>query len=293
MSVSDSSEDLCITVSVNKSNEYYRLINDSFTVTDIKPVKSVPVFKFSGNAAAQVPPTEVYTVMNDLKLSRIENIPLRQTELSADDKDKIMLLLKACADIADFSAADYNIDDLTKRVLYSHKNFSLLSNIPAQTGSSDSVKMCSADFIDDAMNKAFRITPEKPAVNMLTALGYCYNNGFYYYTGGYSAYFCTDVKEIVKAYETADDSMYIIFRDIYTEGSNAPFSEYSTAAVEKDNDGFYLTELHMGGSLDDIENLSSADTVSKTPDIFTKYLPLLAGLLALALIGAVVYFFIL
>ena len=111
MSVSDSSEDLCITVSVNKSNEYYRLINDSFTVTDIKPVKSVPVFKFSGNAAAQVPPTEVYTVMNDLKLSRIENIPLRQTELSADDKDKIMLLLKACADIADFSAADYNIDD--------------------------------------------------------------------------------------------------------------------------------------------------------------------------------------
>ena len=153
--------------------------------------------------------------------------------------------------------------------------------------------MCSADFIDDAMNKAFRITPEKPAVNMLTALGYCYNNGFYYYTGGYSAYFCTDVKEIVKAYETADDSIYIIFRDIYTEGSNAPFSEYSTAAVEKDNDGFYLTELHMGGSLDDIENLSSADTVSKTPDIFTKYLPLLAGLLALALIGAVVYFFIL
>ena len=68
---------------------------------------------------------------------------------------------------------------------------------------------------------------------------------------------------------------------------------YSTAAVEKDNDGFYLTALHMGGSLDDIENLSSADTVSKTPDIFTKYLPLLAGLLALALIGAVVYFFIL
>lgn len=183
----------------------------------------------------------------------------RVNELSVSEKQEITKILTACADVMRFNIRNYNYDKLFKYVLYTHKNFQILTDIPADTGNSsnlgyNNVKLVNSDYIDYIMTRVFRITPEKPPVNELLERGFCYNDGYYYYIGGFGVYFATKIVDIKGVYDIGGGVTFVIFSDIYYE-SDTRTPEYSFAILQNTENGYSLMRLGMG------EDLPTSDEV--------------------------------
>lgn len=183
----------------------------------------------------------------------------RVNELSVSEKQEITKILTACADVMRFNIRNYNYDKLFKYVLYTHKNFQILTDIPADTGNSsnlgyNNVKLVNSDYIDYIMTRVFRITPEKPPVNELLERGFCYNDGYYYYIGGFGVYFATKIVDIKGVYDIGGSVTFVIFSDIYYE-SDTRTPEYSFAILQNTENGYSLMRLGMG------EDLPTSDEV--------------------------------
>lgn len=183
----------------------------------------------------------------------------RVNELSVSEKQEITKTLTACADVMRFNIRNYNYDKLFKYVLYTHKNFQILTDIPADTGNSsnlgyNNVTVVNSDYIDYIMTRVFRITPEKPPVNELLERGFCYNDGYYYYIGGFGIYFATEIVDIKGVYDIGGGVTFVIFSDIYYEGDTRT-PEYSFAILQNTENGYSLMRLGMG------EDLPTSDEV--------------------------------
>lgn len=183
----------------------------------------------------------------------------RVNELSVSEKQEITKILTACADVMRFNIRNYDYDKLFKYVLYTHKNFQILTDIPADTGNSsnlgyNNVKLVNSDYIDYIMTRVFRITPEKPPVNELLERGFCYNDGYYYYIGGFGIYFATEIVDIKGVYDIGGGVTFVVFGDIYYEGDTRT-PEYSFAILQNTENGYSLMRLGMG------ENLPTSDEV--------------------------------
>ena len=183
----------------------------------------------------------------------------RVNELSVSEKQEITKTLTACADVMRFNIRNYDYNKLFKYVLYTHKNFQILTDIPADTGNSsnlgyNNVKLVNSDYIDYIMTRVFRITPEKPPVNELLERGFCYNDGYYYYIGGFGIYFATEIVDIKGIYDIGGGVTFVVFNDIYYEGDTRT-PEYSFAILQNTENGYSLMRLGMG------EDLPTSDEV--------------------------------
>lgn len=183
----------------------------------------------------------------------------RVNELSVSEKQEITKTLTACADVMRFNIRNYDYDKLFKYVLYTHKNFQILTDIPADTGNSsnlgyNNVTLVNSDYIDYIMTRVFRITPEKPPVNELLERGFCYNDGYYYYIGGFGIYFATEIVDIKGVYDIGGGVTFVVFGDIYYEGDTRT-PEYSFAILQNTENGYSLMRLGMG------EDLPTSDEV--------------------------------
>ena len=229
----------------------------------------------------------------------------RVNELSVSEKQEITKTLTACADVMRFNIRNYDYNKLFKYVLYTHKNFQILTDIPADTGNSsnlgyNNVKLVNSDYIDYIMTRVFRITPEKPPVNELLERGFCYNDGYYYYIGGFGVYFATKIVDIKGVYDIGGGVTFVIFSDIYYEG-NTRTPEYSFAILQNTENGYSLMRLGMGEDLptsDEVRLYSPFKTynemnwninnVDNNNDDFVKSyisIPILLLVISLGLIG--------
>ena len=229
----------------------------------------------------------------------------RVNELSVSEKQEITKTLTACADVMRFNIRNYNYDKLFKYVLYTHKNFQILTDIPADTGNSsnfgyNNVTLVNSDYIDYIMTRVFRITPEKPPVNELLERGFCYNDGYYYYNGGFGVYFATEIADIKGVYDIGGGVTFVVFSDIYYEG-NTRTPEYSFAILQNTENGYSLLRLGMGEDLptsDEVRLYSPFKTynemnwninnVDNNNDDFVKSyisIPILLLVISLGLIG--------
>lgn len=229
----------------------------------------------------------------------------RVNELSVSEKQEITKTLTACADVMRFNIRNYDYDKLFKYVLYTHKNFQILTDIPADTGNSsnlgyNNVTLVNSDYIDYIMTRVFRITPEKPPVNELLERGFCYNDGYYYYIGGFGIYFATEIVDIKGVYDIGGGVTFVIFSDIYYEG-NTRTPEYSFAILQNTENGYSLLRLGMGEDLptsDEVRLYSPFKTynemnwninnVENNDDDFVKSyisIPILLLVISLGLIG--------
>lgn len=229
----------------------------------------------------------------------------RVNELSVSEKQEITKTLTACADVMRFNIRNYDYDKLFKYVLYTHKNFQILTDIPADTGNSsnlgyNNVKLVNSDYIDYIMTRIFRITPEKPPVNELLERGFCYNDGYYYYNGGFGVYFATEITDIKGVYDIGGGVTFVVFSDIYYEG-NTRTPEYSFAILQNTENGYSLLRLGMGEDLptsDEVRLYSPFKTynemnwninnVDNNNDDFVKSyisIPILLLVISLGLIG--------
>lgn len=229
----------------------------------------------------------------------------RVNELSVSEKQEITKTLTACADVMRFNIRNYDYDKLFKYVLYTHKNFQILTDIPADTGNSsnlgyNNVTLVNSDYIDYIMTRVFRITPEKPPVNELLERGFCYNDGYYYYIGGFGVYFATKIVDIKGVYDIGGGVTFVIFSDIYYEGDTIT-PEYSFAILQNTENGYSLMRLGMGEDLptsDEVRLYSPFKTynemnwninnVDNNNDDFVKSyisIPILLLVISLGLIG--------
>ncbi len=229
----------------------------------------------------------------------------RVNELSVSEKQEITKILTACADVMRFNIRNYDYDKLFKYVLYTHKNFQILTDIPADTGNSsnlgyNNVKLVNSDYIDYIMTRVFRITPEKPPVNELLERGFCYNDGYYYYIGGFGVYFATKIVDIKGVYDIGGGVTFVVFSDIYYEGDTRT-PEYSFAILQNTENGYSLMRLGMGEDLptsDEVRLYSPFKTynemnwninnVDNNNDDFVKSyisIPILLLVISLGLIG--------
>lgn len=229
----------------------------------------------------------------------------RVNELSVSEKQEITKTLTACADVMRFNIRNYDYDKLFKYVLYTHKNFQILTDIPADTGNSsnlgyNNVTVVNSDYIDYIMTRVFRITPEKPPVNELLERGFCYNDGYYYYIGGFGVYFATKIVDIKGIYDIGGGVTFVVFNDIYYEGDTRT-PEYSFAILQNTENGYSLMRLGMGEDLptsDEVRLYSPFKTynemnwninnVDNNNDDFVKSyisIPILLLVISLGLIG--------
>ena len=197
----------------------------------------------------------MYTFLNRLKEETIADYTFvnKVNTVSDGDTKNIKLILSACADIMSFDINDYDYDTLFKYVLYTHKNFRILTDLVPYSSQSSSlgfnnVSVVSGEYIDFVMENVFRITPEKPPVNSLLSRGFCYSGGYYYYTEGFNVYFATEVRDLKAVYDLGGGVTFVVFSDIYYEGDTKT-PEYSFAVLKKTDNGYSLLRLGMGENL--------------------------------------------
>lgn len=290
ISVSDT-DSFGMSITTNKKTENFVLVNDSIELSGKTDNNYIQLVEYKrGNMNVIVNHDYVYSLANEMKYRKIEQIPLKQIQI--DNPDSLMSILAAASGIGKYKTED-GPDYLTYRILMAHDCFAHVTDISPQTANADnSLMMCSADYIASAAQKVFRTDTPKPAINMLSELGYCYNNNFYYYKGKYTKSFSTTITGIEKAYEYIDNSYYIVFSDTYYEDEKQSFPEYSSAVVKYDNDGYYIHSIEMGSGLDDAF-ISVSPTDSPTISVKLDFIPIVIMILAVAVIGVVIWVFIL
>ena len=215
------------------------------------------------------------------------------SSISKSDKAELLTLIKCCADIEDYDRNNYDMDMLMRDVLYTHRNFMLLSSFqPDERTINGGLKMCSERFIFDSIQKAFRLEAKRPDENELTAIGYCNTNGYYYYYGGYTKYFATDVHSIANTFYTTDGSLYIIFSNSFNNGA-VQKEEYSTATAKRDSNGWYLTSIHMNSDFTDMPQYLNAINEPYSEDIgMRRYFPALIILIAAVLVSIIIRIYV-
>ena len=258
----------------------------------------IPIFTLMFNTVFAMPTKTNDEIIADYPFTN------RVNELSVSEKQEITKTLTACADVMRFNIRNYDYDKLFKYVLYTHKNFQILTDIPADTGNSgnlgyNNVKLVNSDYIDYIMTRIFRITPEKPPVNELLERGFCYNDGYYYYNGGFGVYFATEIADIKGVYDIGGGVTFVVFSDIYYEG-NTRTPEYSFAILQNTENGYSLLRLGMGEDLptsDEVRLYSPFKTynemnwninnVDNNNDFVKSYIsiPILLLVISLGLIG--------
>lgn len=248
----------------------YTIENDMLTAVNIDnyTVSALIVQRENGKASAGTNIENIPRFLNSLKEETIAGYPFsnKVNIISEADLSAIRSTLTACADIMSFDIQNYDYDTLFRYILYTHQNFRILCDIDPLSGSSSSlgynnVSIVSSEYIDYIMNNIFRITPEKPPVNNLMNRSFCYSGGYYFYTGGFSKYFATEIRDISAVYDMGGGVVFTVFSDIYSEeGKSTP--EYSFALLQKTGSSYSLLRLGMG------ENLPSADEVRKYSPFF-------------------------
>lgn len=259
-----------IVFSSNGHDRLFTMQNDTFTETEPFEYGSVTYIAGCKNGAvtAYMPSENVQLFLNTLKEDTIAQYPFvnKVSTVSAEEAARIKTTLTACADVMSFDINNYDYDSFFKYVLYTHKNFRLLTDIDPMSGGSSSmgynnVSIVSSDFIDYVMEKVFRVTPEKPPVNNLLSRGFCYGNGYYYYTGGFDAYFATEIGDLIGVYDIGGNVIFVIFSDIYYENSSKT-QEYSFAVLQKTDGGYSLLRLGMGETLPSAEEVREYSPLS-------------------------------
>lgn len=289
----------------------YTLENDAFFISDVSEfnTKTLIADVKNGRVISRVDSSYVYQFLKQLKEDTVAGYTMsdKLNILPESEIETMKRTVTSCADIMHFDIKDYDYDTLFKYILYTHKNFCLLTDIEPLSGNSSSfgynnVSLVNSDFIDFVMENVFRITPDKPPVNNLVSRGFCYSNGYYFYTGGFDVYFSTQILDIEGVYDLGGNVYFVVFSDIYNE-NNVSKPEYSFAVLQKTENGYSLLRLGMGEILPSQSEIyvyspfsahhnikwthSSDPTASKAPLTENFWLPVLFIVISVGIVGFV------
>lgn len=245
---------------VNNDTGFYTIQDDAFTqVYDVQyTAKSDIISCRNGYFTQYTSRRELYNFLNGLKHEKIEQYSFLNciNTIPEQEKQSMLTLVTACADIMDFDINNYDYNTLIKYILCTNQNFKILTDInPEYIPDSGGVSIVSEKYIDYVLKNVFAISPEHPAVNSFASRSFCTDNGYYYYKNIFNVFYATDIIDMEAIYDLGDGVYYTIFTDIYRQG-DVSFPEYSYAVVRKNSSGAYnLLKLGMGRQLLDEREL--------------------------------------
>lgn len=208
--------------------------------------------------------------LNSLKLRGIRQCryPNVINTLSTEKKRHMHDVISACADIMEYDAENYNFDELFCRVLNTHKNFEILTDIAPLEAQrkigEESVCSINAEFMDDIMRRYMGIIPERPPVNLLLQRGFCYSGGMYYYRKKYNVEFATEMGDFTGIYDLGNNLYYCVFYDTYIEGKTKK-PEYSFCILKEYKSDIRPVRIGMG------KPFPSDYTLKRYADKFSEY----------------------
>ena len=246
--------------------EYFALLDDSFThVPKIEYSSKTDIVRFTSGKTDTLSnaPQELYNFLNSLRLETIYAYSYMNkiNVITTDDRLRYTDFISACASLTEFDRENYDYDRIFKYVLFTHTAFEPLVPANPHSDTDGDIKSVSSEYIDFIMTNILQIPPEHPPVTALTERGFCYRDGVYMYTGGFSADYDTEILDILALHDLGGGIYHIIFSDIYYEnGGSLP--EYSFAIVSDTDGALSLIRLGMGKNLLTEHQLSRYASVS-------------------------------
>lgn len=241
-----------IMLKINRDTGFYTVSDDMFTQTETVDydTKTDIVSVSNGKITAHKTRRELYNFLNELKKKRIDGYRMSNILNTVPDSEKndMMTVIKACADVMEFDIRDYDYDKTVKYILCSNQNFKILTDIPSNyVPDSGGISIVGTEYIDYILKNVFDLPTEHPGVNLLTRRGFCVDSGYYYYKNNFG-YYATDILDAEGIYNLGNNMYYIVFSDIFRLESSA-VPEYSYAVLEKNSGGYKLIKLGMGKNL--------------------------------------------
>lgn len=233
--------------------EYFAVLDDSFThVPRLEYATKTDIVRFTNGKADTLSnsPQNLYNFLNTLRLETINSYTYmnKVNVIDPDTRAQFISFLSACSNLTEFDRENYDYDRVFKYVLFTHSSFEPIVPVTAHTDDSGDIKTVSGEYIDYIMMNILKIAPEHPGVTALTERGFCYRDGVYMYTGGFSADYRTEILDIIALHDLGAGNYHIVFSDIYYENGTV-IPEYSYAIVNDNNGVLSLIRLGMGKNL--------------------------------------------
>ncbi len=270
----------CIVFKTNDIAETFILRDDAFVkIYDggAYNIKEIAGYSITG-IVCKVNPNQIYDTLNSLKLKKINSSQFTNIKSNIDTKiyKKCFDLISACADVVIFDQNNYDLIKLLKNILYTYPNYQNLTSIKPdyrentiETGY-ENIHSLNGEYIDFIIEDIYGVAPEHISVNNLINTGVCYTNGKYYYTGGYTKNFKTQITDISAIYDLGWDKYYVVFNDEYTEDDNT-ISEYGFAVIDTSDEIYGIERIEIGTTLlNDNEIASYSPIKDKGKTIFKK-----------------------
>lgn len=255
-----------LTLEKNGETEYFAILDDSFThVPKIEYSDKTEIVRFTDNKADVLSNSagRLYGFLNSLRLETINSYTYmnKVNVVDSEFRESLIQFLSACANLTEFDLADYNYERVFKYVLYTHDAFEQITPFNPHSGESDGISSVNGEYIDYIMSEILNIRPEHPPFTDLAKRGFCYRDGVYLYTGGFSADFRTEIIDLTALHDLGNGKYHVVFSDIYYEnGRNVP--EYSYAILDNSDGVLSLLKLGMGKDLLTEHQISRYSSVS-------------------------------
>lgn len=267
----------CVCVSTDGTDEFFIIQDDAFTRiydAQVYDKKDIVISNPEGIICKENPNT-VYELLNYFKEEKIKASSFTDCKntINTATLESIKNTLNAVRDVVRFERKKGDFAELLKNILYTYENYANFSDIaPEYQANSpetgfENIQSVNGEYIDFILNNIFGTEPQHMSVNNLIDKGVCYTNGKYFFTGGYTKDFQTEIKDIRSIYDLGKKRYYVVFYDEYTEG-NHTVPEYSYAILDGGNI-FSVQKLEMGATLLEDNEIAQFSQVRKS-SIFSK-----------------------
>jgi len=203
-------------------------------------------------------PESVYDLLNSEKEKKISHSAFTDCKEYVE-KDEIVMLLDSVSEVVEFDVENVDFVRLLKNILYTSQKYERIMGKDddykenSQEAGFEDIQSVDGSYIDQILIRIFKTEPQHISVNNLIENGVCYTNGRYFFVGGYTKDFNTEILELSEVYNLGGGRYYVIFCDKYME-EGEEIVEYSYAVIERNEDMYSLVRLSMGGNmLSDVE----------------------------------------
>lgn len=271
--------DGCIIFDTNGKREVFILQKDTLRrIYDAAVYNEERIVSCNSNSiVCETNPSNVYDFLNSEKEKKISSSAFTdcKNEIGTQKLSKMRDVLSCVSDVTEFNKENVDFIRLLKNVLYTSRKYESIVGYKrdykknSQEAGLEEIQSVSGEYIDDILIRIFGIEPEHLSVNNLIENDVCYTNGRYFFRGGYTDEFNTQIERIDSVYDLGGGRYYIIFFDEYTQNGYA-FSEYSYAVLDENDDTYTVVRLSVGGDLLDDTRIKEYSLTAKEDGLFFK-----------------------
>lgn len=271
--------DGCIILDTNEKREVFILQKDTLRrIYDAAVYDEERIVSCNSNSiVCEINPAKVYDFLNREKEKKISKSAFTdcKNEIGTQKLNKMYDVLNCVGDVIEFDSKNVDLIRLLKNVLYTSHKYENIVGLKrdykknSQEAGLEEIQSVNGEYIDYILIRIFGVEPEHLSVNNLIENDVCYTNGRYFFRGGYTDEFNTEIERIDSVYDLGGGRYYLIFFDEYTQNEYA-LQEYGYAVLDENDDKYTLVKLSVGGDLLDDARIKEYSFRAKEEGLFFK-----------------------